>query len=205
MSKTKYLGYKTESLEDRFFVHVLTDGGNIPLLMPPYTPHEKIIKRIKQFLPQLNYSDLEPKMELEIGKRYKTKSGLITEPLVKSDDDSYPFQCPATLLTWTGMGQYNVTPNPNDIIEEYVEPETPLPPREKVLAEGGTANNKQVGGDHYKSQEIEPWDFVISNKLGFLEGNAIKYIARHTKKNGAEDIKKAIHYLEKLLETLERK
>lgn len=134
-------------------------------------------------------------MYLKLNKRYKTKSGLITEPLVKSDDDSYPFQCPATLMTWTGMGQHNVTPNQNDIIEEYTEP---TPPRED-------ANSKQVAGDHYKSQEIQPWDFVISNKLGFLEGNAIKYIARHTKKNGAEDIKKAIHYLEKLLETLEKK
>lgn len=62
-----------------------------------------------------------------------------------------------------------------------------------------TANEKQVGGNHYKTT-IQPWDFVLANNIGFLEGNAIKYIARHKQKNGIEDIDKAIHYLEKLKE-----
>lgn len=61
------------------------------------------------------------------------------------------------------------------------------------------ANEKQVGGNHYKTA-IQPWDFVLANNIGFLEGNAIKYIARHKQKNGIEDINKAIHYLEKLKE-----
>jgi len=62
-----------------------------------------------------------------------------------------------------------------------------------------SANEKQIGGKHYKTT-IEPWDFVLANNIGFLEGNAIKYIARHKQKNGIEDIDKAIHYLEKLKE-----
>ena len=70
-----------------------------------------------------------------------------------------------------------------------------------------SANEKQVGGKHYKIA-IEPWDFILANNLGFLEGNAIKYIVRHKQKNGIQDISKAIHYLEKLkeheLERLER-
>ena len=61
------------------------------------------------------------------------------------------------------------------------------------------ANEKQVGGNHYKTA-IQPWDFVLANDIGFLEGNAIKYIVRHKQKNGIEDINKAIHYLEKLKE-----
>lgn len=61
------------------------------------------------------------------------------------------------------------------------------------------ANEKQIGGNHYKTT-IEPWDFVLANNIGSLEGNAIKYIARHKQKNGIEDIDKAIHYLEKLKE-----
>ena len=62
------------------------------------------------------------------------------------------------------------------------------------------ANDVQVGGDHYKKKTIEPWDYIIANNLGFLEGNAIKYITRHKSKNGIEDLKKAIHYIEKLIE-----
>lgn len=65
-------------------------------------------------------------------------------------------------------------------------------------------NDKQVGGTHYKSP-MECWDYILANDLGYLEGTAIKYITRHSKKNGAEDIKKAIHFLEKLLEQYEQK
>lgn len=65
-----------------------------------------------------------------------------------------------------------------------------------------TVNNRQVGGSHYKSN-MECWDYIIANDLGYLEGTAIKYITRWKKKNGVEDIKKAIHFLEKLIETTE--
>ena len=63
------------------------------------------------------------------------------------------------------------------------------------------ASNKQVGGDHYKGLEIQPVDYITGNNLTFLEGNAIKYITRHRRKgNNSEDIKKAIHCLELILE-----
>lgn len=61
-------------------------------------------------------------------------------------------------------------------------------------------NTKQVGGDHYKNKAIQPWDFISSNNIGFLEGNAIKYLARWKEKGGLQDIEKAQHYIEKLLE-----
>jgi hypothetical protein len=48
--------------------------------------------------------------------------------------------------------------------------------------------------------EIQPADFINKNKLLFAEGNAIKYICRHSKKGGVEDIDKAIHYLEMIKE-----
>lgn len=67
-----------------------------------------------------------------------------------------------------------------------------------------TANNKQVGGSHYKSK-MECWDYILSNDLGYLEGTAIKYITRWKKKNGVEDIQKAIHFLEKLIEVEKQK
>lgn len=60
--------------------------------------------------------------------------------------------------------------------------------------------NKQEGGDHYKNSKIQPVEYIHANGLGFCEGNVIKYVTRHKSKNGSEDIKKAIHYLELLLE-----
>lgn len=63
------------------------------------------------------------------------------------------------------------------------------------------ANARQVGGSHYQG-EIQCWDFVVSNNLGFLEGNVIKYVSRHHLKNGLQDLRKAQHYLEKLIEVI---
>jgi hypothetical protein len=63
-----------------------------------------------------------------------------------------------------------------------------------------SVNDIQVGGNHYKGQAIQPWDFIISNGLGYLEGNIVKYVVRHPKKGGLEDLKKARHYLDKLIE-----
>jgi hypothetical protein len=62
------------------------------------------------------------------------------------------------------------------------------------------ANEKQYGGTHYKKMAIQPWDYITSNNLGYLEGNAVKYLSRWRDKNGIEDLKKAIHYIEKLIE-----
>lgn len=67
-----------------------------------------------------------------------------------------------------------------------------------------SANNKQIAGSHYKST-MECWDYILANDLGYLEGTAIKYITRWKKKNGVEDILKAIHFLEKLVEVEKQK
>ena len=63
-----------------------------------------------------------------------------------------------------------------------------------------TKNSKQVGGSHYKGFAIEPIEFVFKNKIPYCEGSAIKYICRHSLKGKADDIRKAIHFLEMLLE-----
>lgn len=63
-----------------------------------------------------------------------------------------------------------------------------------------SATETQVGGEHYKAMVIQPIEFITKNGLGFCEGNAVKYVCRHRQKNGAEDIRKAIHYLELLLQ-----
>ena len=60
--------------------------------------------------------------------------------------------------------------------------------------------DKQHGGSHYKKFKIQPAEFINENQLLFAEGNAIKYICRHQSKGKEQDIKKAIHYLEMILE-----
>lgn len=67
-----------------------------------------------------------------------------------------------------------------------------------------SANDKQIGGQHYKLS-IEPWDYIIANDLGYLEGNIVKYVSRYKAKNGLQDLEKALHYLEKLIETEKEK
>jgi hypothetical protein len=62
------------------------------------------------------------------------------------------------------------------------------------------ANAQQVGGAHYATKAIQPWDFIIANNLGYLEGNIVKYVSRWKDKGGVEDLKKARHYLDKLIE-----
>jgi hypothetical protein len=63
-----------------------------------------------------------------------------------------------------------------------------------------SANEKQVGGEHY-ILPIQPWDFIIANDLNFLEGNIVKYVTRSRRKGKTvEDLEKARHYLDKLIE-----
>jgi hypothetical protein len=49
-----------------------------------------------------------------------------------------------------------------------------------------SANNKQVGGEHYKRYAVEPWDFIIQNNLSYLCGNVVKYVVRADDKGGAK-------------------
>jgi len=57
----------------------------------------------------------------------------------------------------------------------------------------------QIGGDHY-DQRIQPIEYIEANGLGYHEANVVKYVTRHRAKNGPEDIRKAIWYLQRILE-----
>lgn len=59
---------------------------------------------------------------------------------------------------------------------------------------------EQVAGDHYKSMSIQPVEFVHKNGIGYIEGSVIKYVSRWRRKNGVEDLKKARHFLDLLIE-----
>lgn len=63
-----------------------------------------------------------------------------------------------------------------------------------------SAKDKQISGEHYRSLKIQPVDYIEENKLTFSEGAVVKYITRHRFKNGAEDIRKAIHFCQLILE-----
>lgn len=68
-----------------------------------------------------------------------------------------------------------------------------------------TALEQQVGGKHYKSKAIQPVEYCLKNNLQFCEGNIVKYVTRWRDKNGIEDLKKARHYLDLLIENEELK
>ena len=72
----------------------------------------------------------------------------------------------------------------------------------KDLFKGTTYNSleEQVGGKHYRSMKIQPAEFINENKLLFAEGNAIKYIIRHRDKGKKQDLLKAIHFIEMIIE-----
>lgn len=63
-----------------------------------------------------------------------------------------------------------------------------------------SALDKQEGGNHYKDLVIQPVEYIYRNNLSFLQGNVIKYITRYKEKNGADDVKKIIHYCQLILE-----
>ena len=60
--------------------------------------------------------------------------------------------------------------------------------------------SKQIGGSHYKKFKVQPSQFVIENELLYPEGCVIKYILRHRSKGKKEDLKKAIHFIEMIIE-----
>jgi len=59
---------------------------------------------------------------------------------------------------------------------------------------------KQIGGTHYKEMKIQPSKFVIENKMLFAEGNVVKYICRHPYKDGKQDLEKAKHFIDMIIE-----
>ena len=95
-----------------------------------------------------------------------------------------------------------------NLVRKFVEPLAQFPADIIKEAMKGTQQycassslDKQEGGDHYKKRVIQPWEYIAANKLNFWEGNVVKYVTRHQSKAGLEDLKKARHYLDYLIET----
>ena len=64
---------------------------------------------------------------------------------------------------------------------------------------------KQIGGNHYLKYKIQPIEFIVKNNIGFVEGNIIKYILRFKKKGGVQDLEKARHYIDLLIDSTKSK
>ena len=69
----------------------------------------------------------------------------------------------------------------------------------------GSELSKQVGGDHYSKLAIQPVEYINANKLTYLQGNVIKYVTRYKDKNGLQDLEKAKHYIDMLIELEDKK
>jgi hypothetical protein len=63
-----------------------------------------------------------------------------------------------------------------------------------------SALDRQVDGTHYKTLKIQPLEYCLRNNLGICEHGAIKYLSRWRDKGGVSDLRKAIHYIEILIE-----
>lgn len=66
------------------------------------------------------------------------------------------------------------------------------------------AVDRQEGGNHYKDCKIQPIEYIFANDLGYAEGCVLKYITRWPHKGGVEDLRKARHYLDLLIEQQEK-
>jgi len=74
---------------------------------------------------------------------------------------------------------------------------------DRIFAQAGgvlSPLHSQIAGTHYKDMPIQPIEFIQKNGLSYAQGSIIKYICRYKSKNGAEDLKKAIHFIELLME-----
>ena len=67
---------------------------------------------------------------------------------------------------------------------------------DKNMFDKSFPQDKQIGGNHYKSFHIQPYEFISKNNLSFFQGNVVKYVCRYLSKNKIEDLQKIIHYCE---------
>lgn len=88
---------------------------------------------------------------------------------------------------------------------ESVSPPHPFnnQPTDTDMEKTQAADEVQYGGTHYKQFQYETWNVILDWGLGYLDGNAVKYLSRWRHKNGIEDLRKAAHYIQKLIEVEE--
>ena len=131
-------------------------------------------------------------MKIEVGKTYRTRGGLKVRVLL-NDGSSVPWKVDQVGATWRntdGSWHGDGQEHEYDLVAEWSD-STEKPAR---------ALGEQVGGDHYRSMKIQPIEYIHANGMGFAAGNVVKYVSRYQSKNGIEDLKKARHFLDLLIE-----
>jgi len=108
---------------------------------------------------------------------------------VKSDPDYWPINSSIKAINSVGLSDGKNVHSTLDIGSGRT-----------IKMKTDTALDVQVGGRHYKDLAIQPVEYIHANKLPYLEGNVIKYVTRHRSKAGKQDIEKAIHYLQLILD-----
>ena len=127
-------------------------------------------------------------------KRMKECSDAIKELL----DGMRLVNVPSAVEHYVGK-LHMLTDNADPKVRIHVEEEI-YAARKRVGSLPQTANETQVAGEHYRTT-IQHWDYVLANDLGYFEGQITKYVTRWRKKNGLEDLHKARHFLDKLIES----
>lgn len=85
------------------------------------------------------------------------------------------------------------------------KPQMKAQQKESIDTAKKSAFDHQEGGSHYKDKAIQPVEYCMANGIGFMEGSVIKYVTRWRDKGGVQDLKKARHFLDLLIEYEERK
>ena len=91
--------------------------------------------------------------------------------------------------------------NMSSVIEELIEKHLNKPSSTDKKVIDVKAKDIQVGGNHYKDFKIQPIEYIQANDLSYCEANVIKYVTRWRSKNGIEDLRKAKHYIDLLIES----
>lgn len=131
-------------------------------------------------------------LKLEVGKKYHSRHGEVVKIVRRSTNRVYPFKGDDSCL-YGEDGRFDDTcASKFDLIEEVVEA-APSPAASSALA-------RQEGGGHYKDMAIQPMQYSMANGLDACQHTAIKYVTRFRQKGGVDDLRKAIHTLEMLIE-----
>ena len=101
-----------------------------------------------------------------------------------------------TFTNWVAVDVFKNIDNHGEAMAKRVIPPPQYDPKDVAL----NALDVQVAGSHYKKHGIQPVEYIHTNKIGYFEGNVIKYVTRWRDKGGIADLEKAKHYIDLLIE-----
>lgn len=150
-------------------------------------------------------------MDIEVGQFYKTRNGALVKVIEQVSLPAPGFHVQAQVDKGYFADTYHVYPNGKyysgpgvtgrdliRLVEQTVAPGLPSSPALEKRRDNPL--DMQQGGNHYKDLKIQPVEYIHGNNIPYLEGNVIKYVTRWRSKNGVEDLLKAKHYIDLIIE-----